>query len=131
MKSSIKLGALSLLMSLGAITVSAKPRHHHKMDMPMDKQVVSIIPLKNDRGFAVRVDKMLPGKSVVMVYNENNDEIFSDRLTKGTTGEKKYLLRELDNGKYTVEVYSKGHDIKTNFYIYHNTTSNKRVVDIM
>jgi hypothetical protein len=130
MKSSIKLGALGLLMSLGAITVSAKPRHHKK-DMPMDKQVVSIIPLKNDRGFAVRVDKTLPGKSMVMIYNENNDNIFNDRLTKGTTGEKKYLLRELDNGKYTVEVYSKGHDIKTDFYIYHNTVSKKRVVDIM
>jgi hypothetical protein len=101
------------------------------MDMPMNKQQVSIIPLKNDRGFAIRVDKMLPGNSMVMIYNQDNDEIFNDRLTKGTIGEKKYLLRELDNGKYTVEVYSKGHDIKTDFYIYHNTVSKKRVVDIM
>lgn len=98
----------------------------------MDKQVVSIIPLKDDRGFAARVDKMDDGKSVVIVYNSEGDAIFKDRLTKTKIGEKKYLLRNLDDGKYMLEVYTKGgRDIKTNFFIYYNTNTDRRVVDIM
>jgi hypothetical protein len=75
------------------------------------------------------VDKAMPGKSVVIINDDSGNTVFKDCLTKGTLAEKKYLLRELNNGKYTVEIYAKGHDIKTNFYIYNN--GDRRVVDIM
>jgi len=131
MKTSFKLTALALLLSAGAFAATPKAKHHNtKMDMT--KGTVSIIPLKHDRGFAARVDKMETGKSVVMISDINGDVIFKDRLTMDKIGEKKYLLRELPDGKYTLEVYTKGgSDVKTNFYIYYNTQTKHRVVDIM
>lgn len=130
MKTSIGLTALALLFSAGAFAATPKP-HHHKTEMNMNKPVVSIIPLKEDRGFAARIDKMDDNKTVVIVYNNDGDAIFKDRLSNNRMGEKKYLLRDLDDGKYTLEVYSKGRDVKTNFFIYYNTITKRRVVDIM
>jgi hypothetical protein len=132
MKTSIKLTAAAFFLSAGALAATPKPHHQKNMNTMMDKQVVSIIPLKNDQGFAARVDKMDEGKSIVMVYNSEGDVIFKDKLTDTRIGEKKYLLRDLNDGKYTLEVYTKGgRDIKTNFYIYYNTHTDRRVVDIM
>ena len=120
MKSSIKLGALSLLMSVGAFAASAKPRHH-KMDMSMNKQQVSIIPLRQEPGFAVMVDKQMPSRSMVIISDPDENMVFKDVLTDGTKAEKKYNLSQLDAGNYTIEVFSKGHDIKTNFYVYNKS----------
>jgi len=131
MKTSFKLTAIALLFSAGAFAATPKPKHH-STNKNMDKQMVSIIPLKHDRGFAARVDKTEPGKSIVMISDINGDVVFKDCLTKNTIGEKKYLLHELADGKYTLEVYTKGRgDIKTNFYIYYNSQTKHRVVDIM
>ena len=125
MKKSITLAALFLLLGIGAFA-STPTKSNHKTDM---HNQVSLIPLHHSRGFAVMVDKALPGKSVVIFYDNDNNVIFTDRLTKGTRAEKKYMLGELDNGTYTVEVYSKGHDVKTKFYIYNK--GEKRIVDII
>lgn len=130
MKKLIKLSALSLLMGIGVCSVASANPKHHKTNTNMDKQVVSLIPLKANRGFAVRVDKLMPSKTTVIVYDDVSDvALFKDHLTEGTHAEKKYLLSQLDDGRYTVEVYSKGHDTKTQFYIY--TRGNKRIIDIM
>jgi hypothetical protein len=130
MKKLIKLSALSLLLGMGVCAgASAQPKHH-KNDMSMNKQVVSLIPLKGSRGFAVRVDKLQPSISTVIVSDADGNNVFKDRLTEGANAEKKYVLsQDLPNGKYSVEVYSKGHDIKTDFYIYNN--GKRRIVDIM
>ena len=120
MKSSIRLSALSLLMSLGAFAATAKPRHH-KMDMYMNKQQVSIIPLRQEPGFAVMVDKQMPCRSMVIISDPDENMVFKDVLTDGTKAEKKYNLSQLDAGNYTLEVFSKGHDIKTNFYVYNKS----------
>ncbi|MFB9841323.1 hypothetical protein [Mucilaginibacter ginsenosidivorans] len=127
MKTFFRLSAVLLLSAATALTTTAKPRHHKMNDMSYNQ--VSIIPLKHNRGFAIHVDKAIPGKSMVIINDDSGNTVFKDCLTRGTLAEKKYMLRELDNGKYSVEIYAKGHDIKTNFYIYNN--GNRRVVDIM
>jgi hypothetical protein len=43
--------------------------------------------------------------------------------------EKKYILSDLDNGDYTVEVFSKSHDIKTSFYVY--DSGKKKIVHMI
>jgi hypothetical protein len=131
MKTAIHLTAMALLFSAGALAATPKVKHH-KTEINTSKQLVSIIPLKHDRGFAARVDKTEPGKSMIFITDINGDMVFKDCLTKDKTGEKKYLLRELADGKYTLDVYTKGSgDVKTNFYIYYNTGTKRRVVDIM
>jgi hypothetical protein len=127
MKKSILLCALGLLMSLGAF---AAPKSHHPKNMDMGRQMVSLIPLKHSRGFAIMVDKQMPAKSMVVISDEYGNTVFKDCLTQGATAEKKYVLDpNLVDGKYVVEVYTQGHDIQTNFYIYHR--GNRRIVDIM
>jgi len=96
-------------------TASAKSRNH---DMK-PREVVSLIPLHYQKGFAVRVDKQDAGKSMVIIYDQDGTAVFKDMLTKGTVAEKKYILSNLDNGDYTVEVFSKNHDIQTQFFVYH------------
>ena len=116
MKKFITLTSLFLLLGIGVCSaVSAKPKNHNKRS---SHEQVSFIPLHQKGGFAIMVDKQEPGKSMVIIYDQNKDVVFKDCLTKGTRAEKKYVLSNLDNGNYTVEVYSKTHDITTSFYVY-------------
>jgi hypothetical protein len=117
MKKSIIFSAMGLLMGLGVSSTAApKPKHHDK-DLSA-RAGVSIIPLRHEPGFAVMVDKQMPGNSVVIIENQDGSIEYKDLLTKGSRFEKKYNLSKLDAGNYTVEVVTKGHDIKTNFYVY-------------
>ncbi|HEX3385086.1 MAG TPA: hypothetical protein VHS53_07865 [Mucilaginibacter sp.] len=117
MKKSILLGALGLLFGLGVSSAAVpKPRNHNE-DLSA-RAGVSIIPLRHEAGFAVMVDKERPGNSVVIISNQDESYNFKDLLTKNSTSEKKYNLSKLDAGNYIVEVVTKGHDIKTNFYVY-------------
>ena len=127
MKKSIIYGALGLMMGLG-VTANANPKpkpHSHSNDLSA-RAGVSIIPLKNEPGFAIMVDKPMPGRSMVFITNSDETLMFKDALTDGKRFEKKYNVKMLDAGNYTNEVYSKGHDVKTNFYIY-NKPEGKRI----
>jgi hypothetical protein len=123
MKKSIKLAVLFLLLGMGvSSTVSAKTKNH----TAKAREQVSLIPLHAKGGFAVVVDKQEPGKSVVIISDRDNNVVYKDLLTKGTRAEKKYNFTNLDDGYYTVEVFSKGHDIKTHFLVY--TRGQKKMV---
>ena len=127
MKTSVKLVVLFLLMFLGTSAfASIHIRSYHKAK-PATSQV-SLIPLKHSRGFAILVDKNMPGSSIVMISDINGDVFFKHRLQNGMHNETKYLTTQLEDGQYTVEVYSKDHDVKTKFYIYNN--GSRRIEDI-
>ena len=125
MKKSIKLIALFLLLGTSAFA-SFHPKSKHKMNYTNAQ--VSLIPLHHSRGFALMVDKNTPGNSMVIIYDSNGDGVFKHKLQNGLSNETKYLTTQLANGQYTVEVYSKGHDVKTKFYIYNN--GSRRIEDI-
>jgi hypothetical protein len=117
MKKSIIYGAMGILMGLGVSSTAApKPKHHDK-DLSV-RAGVSIIPLRHEPGFAVMVDKPMPSRSVVIITNQDETYTFKEVLTDRSRFEKKYNLSTLDAGNYVLEVHSKGHDIKTNFYVY-------------
>lgn len=90
MKTFIKLSAVLLLSAASVFSAAAKPRHHMNN---MTYNQVSIIPLKHNRGFAIHVDKAMPGKSIVIINDDAGNTIFKDCLTQNTMAEKKYLLR--------------------------------------
>src|SRR5258708_35908994 len=106
MKTSITLAALLLLLGTGVFAAAPAKTKGNKMNT---REQVSFIPLHGYRGFAVRVDKQVPGKSMVIVYDQDQNVVYKDCLTKGTEAEKKYILSQLSTGDYTVEVYSKTH----------------------
>jgi uncharacterized protein (DUF2249 family) len=124
MKKFITQTALLLALGMGVCsTVAAKPIRFHMRSSHMRSssyEQVSFIPLQTKKGFAVMVDKLQPGNSMVIIYDQYKNVVFKDRLTKNTRAEKKYILSNLDNGDYTVEVFSKTHDIKTSFYVWDN-----------
>lgn len=127
MKTSIKLVALFLLIFLGTgAFASIHVRSYHKANQGTSQ--VSLIPLKHSRGFAIMVDKNTPGSSLVMISDVNGDVFFTRRLQNGMRNETRYLTTQLEDGQYTVEVYSKSHDVKTKFYIYNN--GSRRIEDI-
>lgn len=123
MKTSIKLIALFLLMSTGAFASI-----HPKSNRNMNNNRVSLVPLKHSRGFALMVDKNVPGNSIVFICDINGDCIFKKKLPNGLSNETKYLTTQLAEGPYTVEVYSKDLDVKTKFYIYDKGA--RRIEDI-
>lgn len=126
MRKSITLAALLLFLGIAASsTVSAKPKGH---DIKKGEQV-SFIPLQAKKGFAVMVDKQEPGTSMVIVYDKDKNVVFKDLLTKGNKAEKKYIFSNLDAGDYTVEVYSKEHDVRTPFFVYNS--GQKKIVRLL
>src|ERR1700761_7497758 len=112
MKKSIIYGALGLMMGLG-VTANANPKpkpHSHSTDLSV-RAGVSIIPLKHEPGFAIMADKPMAGRSMVIITNADETLMFKDKLTDGNRYEKKYNVKMLDAGNYTIEVVSKGHDV--------------------
>ena len=127
MKTSIKLVTLFLLMFLGTgAFASIHVKSYHKANRTAGQ--VSLVPLKHSRGFAIMVDNKMPGSSLVMISDINGDIFFKRRVQNGMRNETKFLTTQLEDGQYTVEVYSKNHDVKTNFYIYNN--GSRRIEDI-
>ena len=125
MKTSIKLIALLMLMSTGAFA-SGDVKHHPKTTNANAR--VSLIPLKHSRGFAILVNGPVQDNSLVMISDINGDVFFKQKLQDGRRHETKFVTTPLEDGQYTVEVYSKGHDVKTKFYIYNNGA--RRIEDI-
>lgn len=131
MKKFVTRAALFLALGVGVCsTVSAKPNNRRTTIKHIQThEQVSFIPLHQKGGFAIMVDKPEPGSSVVIIYDQYKNVVFKDRLTKGMKAEKKYILSDLANGNYTVEVFSKTHDIKTSFYVYDN--GRKKIVHMI
>jgi hypothetical protein len=114
-----------MFLGTGAFA-SIHVKSYHKANRTASQ--VSLVPLKHSRGFAIMVDNKMPGSSLVMISDINGDVFFKRRVQNGMRNETKFLTTQLEDGQYTVEVYSKNHDVKTNFYIYNN--GSRRIEDI-
>jgi hypothetical protein len=119
MKNSLKLIVLFLLLGTGVFAKTPKSRNIKS------NEKVSIIPLHLKSGFAVMVNKLEPGKSMVILYDDNHNVVFKDMLTNETKAEKKYNLSYLNEGNYTLEVSSKNHDTKAPFTVRSNKSGQK------
>jgi hypothetical protein len=116
MKNSLKITALSLLLSTGLFaTASAKPTDP---TTPSVKDVITFSSLPSLRGLDVKVEKSGPGKAVVMVYDQNDNVIFKDALPDKKKMEKGYILDQLENGDYTIEVVSNKQSVKKDIHVY-------------
>jgi hypothetical protein len=113
MKKSITLAAL--ILALGTGVFAATPA---KSSTPKRAAEVSFASLPADNGFSVKVSKEEAGKSVVIIYDQDKNVIFKDLLSKGTQGEKGYVLTSLENGTYTVEVASNKSVVKKQIHVY-------------
>jgi len=112
MKNSIKLTALFLLAS--ASLFAATPS---KGTAPSDDQV-TFSSLPSQKGVEIKVESTVPSKAIVMVYDANDNVIFKDALPAGKSMEKGYILNQLENGDYTIEVKENKSDVKKEIHVY-------------
>jgi hypothetical protein len=104
MKKTIALAAL--ILALGTSVFAATPA---KSKAPKAGETVSFTSLKGDNGFGVTVEA---GKSMVIISDNDGNVIFKDRLSKGGAAAKGYIITDLQDGDYTVQVKA-GKDVVT------------------
>jgi hypothetical protein len=102
MKNSIKLSALLLLASTGIFaTAAAKPTEPKTASI---KRMVTFSTIPTRKGIEIKVNKDIPGKARVIIYNYENDMVWKDVLSSKKGMDKAFVLNQLDNGNYTIEV---------------------------
>lgn len=119
MKTSIKLSALFVLLTAGVFATTAAKAGEDKIDVaPKAKEVVSFKALDHDRGLKVNFAKTENGKSVVKVYNKDNDLLLKDIVPSKTDVSKGYVLTGLEDGEYTMEVTTDKQVVKKSIHVY-------------
>jgi hypothetical protein len=116
MKTSIKLTALALLMSLGAFAAPHKKVMHRMMSSGKNDEIV-FYTLPSQRGIDLRVKKAMPGKTIVIIRDNDGNVLQKDVMTKETI-RRGYVLNQLDNGDYSIEIQSANQDFKRDIHIY-------------
>jgi hypothetical protein len=116
MKNSIKLSALFLLASTGIFAASAKPINPMA---PSIKGVVTVSALPTRKGIEVKVNENAAGKAVVIIYNYENDVVWKDVLKKEKGMDKAYVLNQLGNGNYTVQVIVNKQIVQKTAHVYY------------
>jgi hypothetical protein len=112
MKKSIALAALLAVLGTSVFAATSVKSGDSTTDE------ISFVQMKKDNAFGVKIDKESAGKAVVIVYDDAQNVIFKNVLSKGESGEKSYLITSLESGDYTVEVVSKGQTVKKHMHVY-------------
>lgn len=113
MKKAIKLTAIALLLS-GGLLAAPKP---HKVVPMNNRDKIDFYTLPSQRGIDLRIRKADPGKTIVVIYDNDGNVLQKDVLT-GTQIRKGYVLNQLDNGDYSIEITSNHHVFKKDIHIY-------------
>src|SRR5476651_2260179 len=116
MKNSIKLTALFLVLSAGLFAVG--PAKASIAVVPATADIITFTSLPSEIGLAVKVEKNEPGKATVIISDSEGNVLRKDALANGGALEKDYILSQLDNGDYTIEVISNGQAIKKAIHVY-------------
>jgi hypothetical protein len=103
MKNSIKLSALLLLAGTGIFAAGATAKPTNPI-APSIKGMVTFSPVPSRRGVEIKVKENAPGKAFVIIYNYENDMVWKDVLSQKKGMDKSFILNQLDNGNYTIEV---------------------------
>jgi len=101
MKTAIKLLAIGLLLS-SSLFASVPPKNN-KAKAAVKKDMVMFSPLHAKRGIDVRIRKITPGKAIVVIRDDYGNTYWKD-VDQAKAFEKGYILNQLDEGDYTVEV---------------------------
>ena len=116
MKNSIKLTALFLLASTGLF--AAATTKTTGAVVPSAKDEITFSALPSQKGVAVKVEKSQAGKAVVMIYDKDGNVLRKDILSDNKGLEKGYILNQLENGDYTIEVTSNKQVVKKAIHVY-------------
>jgi hypothetical protein len=115
MKKSIKLTTLALFASVAAFAAGPVKNGHEMSTGKKDKIVFYTLP--SQRGIDLRVKKAEPGKTIVIIRDADGDVLQKDVMTSDNI-RRGYVLNQLYNGDYSIEISSKDQDFKRDIHIY-------------
>jgi hypothetical protein len=115
MKNSIKLTALFLLASVSVFAASPAKA---KVSTDPAKDGITFSSLPSNKGVEVKVEGSKAAKAVVIIYDEDKNVIYKDAMPANKSMEKGYVLSQLDNGDYTIEVMSNHHKVTKDVHVY-------------
>ena len=85
--------------------------------------MVTFSPVPSKRGVEIKVNENAPGKALVIIYNYENDMVWKDVLSKKKGMDKAFILNQLDNGNYTIEVTLNKQVVKKIAHVYYKGDS--------
>ncbi|MDR3695343.1 hypothetical protein [Mucilaginibacter sp.] len=112
MKNSIKLTALLVLASVSVF--AAKPA---KAIVPANGGI-SFSALPSHKGIDIKVQSAPAAKAIVIVSDQDGNVIFKDAMPAYKKMEKGYILNQLDNGDYTIEVIAGHQTVTKDVHVY-------------
>jgi len=115
MKTSIKLSALFFLLTAGVFATTAAKAADVT---PKAKEVVSFRALDHDRGVKLTIAKSDKGRSFVRVYSKHNELLLKDVVSTKTDVERGYVLTDLEDGDYIMEVKTDNQVVKKTLHVY-------------
>lgn len=110
MKKSITLLALILSVSTAIFANPVK-------NVSANDDII-INSLQKELTIGVTVKQENAGKSLVTIYNDANTVLFKDKLANKGAASKAYLLNDLENGNYTIEVYAGAQSVAKHIHVY-------------
>jgi len=115
MKNSIRLTALFLLTSVSVF--AAKPV---KINDPIKslKNEITFSSLPSHKGVEIKVQSSVAAKAIVIISDQDGNVIFKDAMPAYKAMDKGYVLNQLDNGDYTIEVTSNHQAVTKNVHVY-------------
>jgi hypothetical protein len=116
MKNSIKFTALTLLLSTG-IFAAASAKTIGTV-VPSTKDVISFSSLPSHKGIEVKVEGRDIAKAIVIIYDQDQNVIYKDVLPAYKSMEKGYILSQLANGDYSIEVTANKQVVKKDIHVY-------------
>jgi hypothetical protein len=102
MKNSIKITALLVLASTGLFAATTVKTAGTVV--PSTNEVITFSSLPSHKGIEVKVEGSAASKAIVMIYDKDKNVIYKDALPAYKKMEKGYILTQLENGDYTIEV---------------------------
>ncbi|HEX8019464.1 hypothetical protein [Mucilaginibacter sp.] len=118
MKTSIKLSALFFLLSAGVFATTAAKAADVTDVTPKAKEVVSFRALDHDRGVKLTIAKSDKGRAFVRVYSKQNELLLKDVVSTKTDVERGYVLTNLEDGDYIMEVKTDNQVVKKTLHVY-------------
>lgn len=112
MKNHIKITALLVLMSAGVY--AASPVKGEKFP----KAEITFSAMPANRVIDVKVNNEKIGKAVVIVYDADGRVLFKNAMRKRKSMERGYVLNQLENGDYTIEVAAGKQSVKKYVHVF-------------
>jgi hypothetical protein len=116
MKNSIKLTALFLLVSTGLFAATTAKAEGSVV--PASKAEITFSSLPSHKGIEVKVENTNAEKAIVIICDKDQNVIYKDALPSYKKMDKGYVLNQLANGDYTIEVIASKQVVKKEIHVY-------------